>query len=210
MANITGNKSPCDEFREYVSEFREGLLDESTYLKLESHRSECKNCSGVLAEEEKFASMMSEIPEMLPSPDFRDRVLRAWRVKRSSVEEKVRTDLLRKIQYGLYALTAFLLVLPLVRNSLMASGNFLRDSYDRLPEEYREGIQISLTLPTWQEIIARFQVLQGSIFEGLGNTGSAIAPYSGWLWFGLVTGILILFLSSSLIRKSLSTADAKR
>ena len=52
---------------------------------------------------------MTELPEVEVAPDYRDRVLRAWRLKRDRVKEQVPVKLLNGMQAGIWAVAIILL-----------------------------------------------------------------------------------------------------
>ena len=134
-------------------------------------------------------SLMAELPWVEVPSDFRDRVLRAWRVKRGLVRETFPQGSLIRVQLILGALVAVLLVLPAVRISLLSAASGLAGAFDRLPPEYREGLSFTFELPTWRETVAWLQVWAGKLFEWLGNIGSAMAPWTIWLYAGLLVSI---------------------
>ncbi len=186
-------KSPdtCTEFLDNLRAFRAGTLSEDTQIRLETHRLECPKCQKALVEEERVALLMAEIPQTEAPADFRDRVLRAWRLKRDAVRDTLPFASIKRLQIGLGIFIAVVLLLPMARNALFASASNLTGALDRLPDELREGIPVSFNIPTWAEISAYFQVWQGKLFEWMGETGAVIAPWSGWL-VGLVVLLLIL------------------
>lgn len=185
------SKDLCAEFLDRISEFREGSLPEDVYLRLEAHRQECTRCQMALREEERIASLMSAIPPVEAPPDFRDRVLRAWRVRRDAVKEAVPASTLSWMQTGLLIVLAILLALPVARASLFSSARWLTTALDRLPPEYRAGIEISFRVPTLAEMGARVQTWEGKLFEWLGEIGSVLAPWTGWMWGALVLCLLL-------------------
>ena len=198
----------CGEFRDKVSEFRDGILPEDTLVRLESHRMECRACQNALAEEEKIAAMMARIPNVEVSPDFRDKVLRAWRLRKESVSERIQIGLLKRVQVVLIGLTAVLLILPFGRTSFLYYGSVLSNAFEHLPPEYRQGIQLSITVPTYGASIAKLQVLEGSILQSIGEFGSAIAPWSAWLYILLAAGIIGLGLISVIFKRSMVSSRA--
>ncbi len=188
-------KTACEEFRDKVGAFREGTLDESEHLKLEAHRVECGRCRRALREEERVSLLMAEVRPVEVSPDFRDRVLRAWRLRRDRVKEQVPVRLLNGLQIGMLVVATVLLMLPMVRLSLISSAYQLTSALDRLPPEYRQGIEVSFSIPTMAEINAHFQVWQGKIFESLGDVGIVLAPWTGWIWGALILSVLLAAVS---------------
>lgn len=185
------NTDPCTEFLENIDAFREGRLTDDVWPALESHRLVCKRCRDALVEEEKFARLMSEIPLVEVPPDFRDNVLRKWRLKRDSVKDAIPVKTIRTLQIAFAAIIVALILLPIVRIQLLASSGNLLKAFDRVPPELREGLEITFNIPTWAEIAAWFQVWQGRLFGFLGDSGSVLAPWSGWLWFAFTVSVAV-------------------
>jgi len=183
--------NPCTEFHENVSDFREGILDESVQVRLELHRLECARCRKVLVEEEKIASMMAKVPRVTASPFFKDKVLSEWRTRRDSVRLSLPTVILTRLQFAMAAVLGILLALPAVRESLLVSAAYLSRAMERLPAESRERIPITFEIPTWVELTATFQVWQGSFLATLGDLGTAMAPLSGWVWVGMFAAVIV-------------------
>lgn len=200
----------CDEFTEKLDRFRHGELPEDEFLRLEAHRSVCARCRRALEEEERIESLMAELPEVEVSPDFRDRVLRAWRVKRDTVKEALPERTIRSLQVALAIVAAVLLLLPMARTSLYIAANRLTGAFDRIPPEYREGLEISFTLPTWAEISAQMQVWQGRLFESMGDIGATIAPWSGWLWGLFIVALLLAAWNVWWFRMRLPVSEKER
>jgi len=211
MNMLSGKKENiCAEFTEKLDGFRRGELPEDEYLRLEAHRTECARCHRALEEEERVEALMAELPDVEVSPDFRDRVLRAWRLKRDTVKEALPERTIRSLQIGLAIVAAVLLFLPMARTSLYVSANRLNSAFDRIPPEYREGLEISFTLPTWAEISAQLQVWQGQMFESMGNFGAAIAPWSGWLWGVCIVGLALAAWNVWWFRKRITATSIDR
>ena len=181
----------CDRFLDKVAEFREGLLDEETQIYFEAHRIDCARCQKALLDEEKIAAMISDVPGLKASPDFRDRVLREWRLRRDKVTDTLPVETLKRVQIVLWAVVAGLLFLPMVRESLQLAASRLSGALERLPVESRERIPITVEIPTWAEISATLQVWQGNIFGALGEFGTAVAPWTGWLLAAVVVAVII-------------------
>ncbi len=205
---------PCTEFIDSLPAFRDGILPEDTHTKLEMHRMDCASCQKVLMEEQKVSSLMAEIQPAEVPLGFRDKVLREWRLRRDTVKKTIPAVSIGRIQVALAAVLVWVLLLPMVRLQLLSSGHKLIGTLDRLPPEYREGIDITFNVPTFAEMSATFMVWQGGILESMGELGSVIAPWSGWLWSALVvTGILaavhFFFLKSKLPMRDSKTQKSK-
>lgn len=182
----SGKSDNCAEFRDHIREFLDGSLDEAVHTRLETHRLDCPVCKKAVEEEQKVMALMSEVPDVGVPVDFRDRVLRAWRLRRESVKESFPAASLKRIQLITSVIVVILLLLPMARVSLITAASRLMGALDRLPPEYRGGIDVTFSVPTWAEMVATVQVWQGRLFESMGEMGSAITPWSGWLWATLI------------------------
>jgi hypothetical protein len=184
-------RNRCGEFKEKVPEFLDGSLHEDEFLFMEAHRRECADCAKALFEEERMSLLMAEIPNIRVPSDFRDRVIRAWRLRRDRVKDALPVSTLRLLQVVFVVFVVVLLALPAARISLLSAASNLSSALDNLPPEYRQGVRISFELPSYAETVATAQTWQGKIFESLGNLGSALAPWTGWLWAGLVFSAVV-------------------
>jgi hypothetical protein len=193
MVNLNNIKKSeaCAEFDMNISAFREGKLSETVWLELETHRLECRRCQAALVDEENFARLMSEIPRFDLSPDFTDKVMRKWRLRKDAVRSAIPIRTVLNIQYIFGAAILILVLLPMVRIHLLAASHNLITAFDRIPSELRERFSITFSLPTWAEISGLINVGQGKFFGLLGETGSALAPWAIWLWVALVISVAI-------------------
>jgi hypothetical protein len=191
--NDKSAKSPdrCREFSERIPQFLDGTLPDSEFPAMETHRRECGDCARALLEEERIKSLMSEIGDAPVPADFRDRVLRAWRVRQDHVKDSLPASTLHRLQIVFVVFAIVLLALPAARISLLSAASSLSSAVDNLPPEYREGLRISFELPSYPETVATLQTWQGGLFEWLGDLGSALTPWTGWLWGGLILAIVI-------------------
>lgn len=125
--------------------------------------------------------LMAEIPEVNVPPDFRDRVVRAWRLKRDRVQNSIPFSTLRYVQIIFALFLIAVLSLPASRISLLSAASDLSSAINNLPPEYRQGVQISFEIPSYAQSVATLQTWIGQLFEWLANFGSALAPWTTWL-----------------------------
>ena len=134
----------CREFAEKIPGFLASSLPETDFLAMEAHRQECAACAKLLFDEERVMRLMAEIPEVNVPPDFRDRVVRAWRLKRDRVQNSIPFSTLRYVQIIFALFLIAVLSLPASRISLLSAASDLSSAINNLPPEYRQGVQISL------------------------------------------------------------------
>ena len=192
------NQISCDRFTDNIAAFHDGTLSETDFLQMETHRATCDSCAKALVEEEKFRAMMAEIPTVEVSSDFRDRVLRSWRIKNDTVDRAISVDLMKKMILVLGAVAIVLLMLPSARMALFSTASYLSGSLDRIPEQYRSGIEVSFRLPSIPMIHAWLQVWQGRVYENLGNLGSAIAPWISFLRIAIALSVIAIVIITRL------------
>jgi len=184
----TKRYNPCDEFTLHIREFIDGTLDEITHLRLEAHRIECERCSRVLAQEQDVISLMSEIPpEGVVPADFRDRVLREYRIRRDRVRDAYPLLSLKKVQIALGVFAGILLLLVILRLPLLESAGILSGT----PDPADDGMEVTFTLPSVDQVTTWFQQWSGELFEGMGNVGTAMAPLTSWLFVILAISIVL-------------------
>jgi hypothetical protein len=192
------NQISCDRFADNIAAFLDGTLSETDFLLMETHRATCYSCAKALVEEEKFRVVMAEIPTVEVPSDFRDRVLRSWRIKHDTVDRAISADLMKKMILILGAVAIVLLMLPSARVALFSTASQLSGAIDRIPQQYRSGIEVSFRLPTIPMIHAWLQVWQGRVYENLGNLGSAIAPWISFFRIAIALSVIAIVIITRL------------
>jgi len=196
----------CAEFLDRIENFLAGTLPEDVQIEFEKHRIECPRCRKAIVEEERVRWLMSRVPAIEAPADFRDRVLRAWRLRRDMVTQTFPVATVKRLQILLGAILVVLLLLPMARESLFAAAKNLEGAVDRLPAEYGKGLEISFTLPTLSEVGIYFRLWQAKLFEFMGNLGSSLADWTGWLWAALVLLLVLAVVNFRWLRSRLPSA----